>query len=86
MKFSGVDNGQYTGRNFQKGEESFLIYLEFLDKLNLSKFDKSNKSSGFNTDLSKNLIRKEIKFKNNKLKYIQKLARSIDKEKVFDEF
>jgi hypothetical protein len=57
---------------------------KFLDKLNLSKFDKSKKSSGFNTEISKNIIRKEIKFKDNKLKYIQKLARSIDKEKVFD--
>jgi len=57
---------------------------DFLDRLNLNEKEKKAKSDKFNKILSKKLILEKNLFNNSKLKVIQKLAKSIKNERVFE--
>ncbi len=89
VSFDDLDKYFWVCGKIRKGSLSLLIsdkesYVDFLDKLNLSDEELKLESGEFDLMLSRKLIsKKEDIFDNQKFKNIQKLAKSIESEKMF---
>ncbi|GBE16593.1 hypothetical protein BMS3Abin15_00414 [bacterium BMS3Abin15] len=90
ITFDDLDKYFWVCGKVREGNLSLLISdiksynNDFLDKLNLDKEEQKLKSDKFNEKLSEKLVSEKELFDNSKLKKVQKLAKSIKNERVFD--